>query len=310
MRRYGSTIEDWFDALQAYWESQSARHNLATVLIGSFFISLILTELSRLGWLPGGLGAIIPGNHFYAIDVAFTLFLVFEVIALVFGLATSVSDAAGKQLEILSLILLRQSFKELVNFEEEPIEWSLEKPEAVEAVQLVVVDATGALVIFAIVGWFYYLQTDEPFAGTKSDLRQFIVAKKAVCLLLFVAFAVVGVYSVYTFLVNGIVYPFFPTIFTILIFSDVLIVFIALRYSTQYHIVFRNSGFAVATVLIRLALAGPRYYDVVIGVGAALFAVFVMLAYNYASPPIQEAEASNRERVGGDEDQAPKTAPM
>ena len=311
MRRYdANTIENWFDTLQEYWESRAARQNLATVLIGGFFISLVATELSRLGWLPGGLGDTIPGNHFYAIDVAFTLFLIFEVIALVFGLATSVSDAAGKQLEILSLILLRQSFKELVDFEEEPIEWSLDNPEAVEAVQLVVVDATGALVIFAIVGWFYYLQVDEPFAGSKSDLRQFIIAKKAVCLLLLAAFAVVGIYAVYTFLVNGIVYPVFPTIFTILIFSDVLIVFIALRYSTQYHIVFRNSGFAVATVLIRLALAGPRYFDVLIGIGAALFAAFVMLAYNYASPSIREAERRNRSRVdGGGKTDGGKTSP-
>lgn len=295
--RLAITIERWFDALQAQWERRATRQSLATALIGSFVLSLLATELSRLGGLPGGLGGVVPGNHFYAIDVAFTLFLVFTLVGLVFGLATSVSEAAGRQLEVLSLILIRQSFQELAGFEEEPIEWSLGQPEAVEAVQLIVVDGAGALAIFAIVGWFYYLQVDRPVAGATSDQRGFAIAKKAVCLLLLVAFALAGTYATYVFLADGTVYPFFPTIFTILIFSDVLIVFIALRYSTQYHVVFRNAGFAVATVLIRLALAGPRYYDVLIGVGAALFAALVVLAYNRAAPSIQRARDQTSEFV-------------
>ncbi len=42
-----------------------------------------------------------------------------------------------------------------------------------------------------------------------------------------------------------------------LIFADVLVVLISLRYSASYHVVFRNSGLAVATAseLAVLALA-------------------------------------------------------
>jgi hypothetical protein len=84
------------------------------------------------------------------------------------------------------------------------------------------------------------------------------------------------------------VFRFFDAFYTVLIFSDVLVVFIALRYSSTFYVVFRNSGFAAATVMIRLALAGPRYLDGAIGVGAALYAVGLTAAYNYVAPVLSE----------------------
>ena len=42
---------------------------------------------------------------------------------------------------------------------------------------------------------------------------------------------------------------------------------------------FRNLGYAVATLLMRLSLTGSGYLDVVIGVGAALFAILLAYAY-------------------------------
>ena len=41
-------------------------------------------------------------NHFFALDVAFTLLLLIEVASLIFGLERSVSSAVGKQIEIFS----------------------------------------------------------------------------------------------------------------------------------------------------------------------------------------------------------------
>jgi hypothetical protein len=35
--------------------------------------------------------------------------------------------------------------------------------------------------------------------------------------------------------------------------------------------VFRNSGFALATVILRLGLAAPDYYNAALGVGSALY---------------------------------------
>jgi hypothetical protein len=58
----------------------------------------------------------------------------------------------------------------------------------------------------------------------------------------------------------------------------------SLAFSTEYRVVFRNSGFAAATVLIRLALTAPPYVNVLLSVGGATFIVLLSLAYNALGP--------------------------
>ena len=73
---------------------------------------------------------------------------------------------------------------------------------------------------------------------------------------------------------------FFEIFYTLLIFADILIVLISLRYSVAYPVVFRYFGFAVATVMIRLALTAPRVVDAALGVTATLFAIGLTWVFN------------------------------
>ena len=284
----------FFDAFEAWWESSEARRIVAYVLIGAFLASLFVIEANRLGLFPPSLASTLATNHFVAIDVAFTLFLVVELVGLIVGLATSVADTAGKQFEVFSLILLRRSFKELVKFNEEPIEWSFDAGR--EAVQYVVVDATGALFIFVTLGLFYTLQKHQPITQTNVQQRYFVAQKKLVANVLLFILIGLGAYTIIAPFVTTDALPFFNTFYTVLIFSDVFIVLISLRYSATYHVVFRNSGYAAATVMIRLALAGPRYLGTALGVAAALFNVGVAAAYNYVTPAVQASYQRNLER--------------
>jgi len=298
-----------YDTLDQRWEGARSRRMTGNVLLVSFFASLVVIEFSRQGLLPGVIGARIPTNHFYAIDVAFTLYLVVEVIGLVFGLATSVADALGKQFEIFSLILLRQSFKELVHFSE-PIQWDIDPAGLLfglpDAVLYVVVDAVGALTIFAIISVYYRMQQHRPITDTDAEQARFVAAKKLLSVTLLVILAGLGVITVVDFVIYDHALAFFDTFYTVLIFSDVLIVLISLRYSTTYHVVFRNSGFAAATVMIRLALAGPRIVDAVIGIVAAGFAVGLTAAYNSVAPAVEQSRQRNVARKGlGEESGAP-----
>jgi len=283
-----------FDAFESWWEGSEARRLVATVLVGGFLISLGVIELNRLGWLPVSAAKSVSTNHFKAIDVAFTLFLVVELIGLIVGLATSVADTAGKQFEVFSLILLRRSFKELVKFEEEPIQWTFEAGR--EAVQFLVVDATAALLIFLTLGLFYKLQRHQPITQTEGEERSFVAQKKLVANLLLVILAGMSGYAVLQLVGGEASIPFFNAFYTILIFSDVLVVLISLRYSATYHVVFRNSGFAAATVMIRLALSGPRFLGAALGVGAALFNLGVAAAYSYVVPAAQASVERNLKR--------------
>jgi hypothetical protein len=288
----------FFDALDRRRDGKQARKVIATLITSSFFVALFVIELNRLGWLPPSMSGL-PTNHFYAFDVAFTLFLVVEVLELVFGLATSVADTLGKQFEIFSLILLRQSFKELVYFEE-PISWSLEDDTARQAVQFIVSDAVGALLVFVIIGVYYKLQRHQPITETEAEQHRFVLTKKLLANGLLIIFVGLGVYAGWTFVTQRTAIPVFNVFYTVLIFSDVLVVLISIRYGADYHIVFRNFGFAAATVMIRLALAAPHYVDAALGIGAALFAVGLTLAYNYVTPAVEQSERLNVEQKSMD----------
>jgi hypothetical protein len=291
-----------FDGFEHWWEGPQARRLVAAVLVGGFLVSLAGIELNRLGWLPASVADSVSTNHFKAIDVAFTLFLVVELIGLVVGLATSVADTAGKQFEVFSLILLRRSFKELVKFEEEPIRWSVE--EGFDAVQFLVVDATAALLIFLTLGFFYKLQQHQSITQTQNEEYYFVGQKKLVSNILLLILLGMGGYAVLGGVLQGESIPFFNAFYTILIFSDVLVVLISLRYSATYHVVFRNSGFAAATVMIRLALSGPRYLGAALGVGAALFNLGVAAAYSYVAPAAESSLQRRLDRKEADRDVA------
>lgn len=273
-----------FDRIECRWETLATQRAVASLLTIIFLAGMALIEVNRRGWLPDSASTLLPNKHFDAILWAFTLLLLAEVVSLVFALAKSVATAAGKQLEIMSLILIRQSFKELSRFSE-PIEWS----ETVrDQVLYILSDAFGALAIFGILVLYTRLQRHQPISRDAAERSSFIAAKKLIALSLLAGLVVIAVHVVVAWsndtidgpLFNALSHDYFEIFYTLLIFADVLIVLISMRYSIAYPIVFRYFGFAVATVLIRLALTAPRFVDAGLGIVAALFAVALTWVYN------------------------------
>jgi hypothetical protein len=66
---------------------------------------------------------------------------------------------------------------------------------------------------------------------------------------------------------------FFHDFYTLLIITDILLVLIAQCFQPSFFAVFRNSGYALSTLIIRLALSAPAYFNVLLGVAAAVFAI-------------------------------------
>jgi hypothetical protein len=264
-----------FDRLEAMWEGEYTRRTTANLLILVFVGALIVIEAKRQGMLPGSVSHLVPTSHFGAVSMAFTFFLIIEIIGLVFALAHSVATAVGKQFEIFSLILLREAFKEFSNFGE-PIQWT----EVRQPVYHMLSDAVGALLIFVAVAFYYRAQQHRRITADAEDQASFVTAKKLIALVLLLTFAGVGIHDLTLLIGGGTPYPFFKTFYTILVFSDVLIVLLSLRYTATYHVVFRNSGFALGTVALRIALAAPPYVNAAIGFGASLFVLGLTHAYN------------------------------
>jgi hypothetical protein len=182
----------------------------------------------------------------------------------------------------MSLILIRQSFKELTLFPE-PIVWSTTSGEITKQVLYIISDATGALLIFGLLAVYFRLQIHQPISSDPDEQSSFVGAKKFIALVLLVSLIVIAINVAWAWISTGEEQSFFEVFYTLLIFADVLIVLISLRYSVAYPVVFRYFGFAVATVLIRLALTAPRVIDAALGVTATLFAIALTWVYNRTS---------------------------
>ena len=89
----------------------------------------------------------------------------------------------------------------------------------------------------------------------------------------------------YLFVTAGGDQNFFETLYTILIFSDITMVLIAQRYMPAFHAVFRNSGFVIGTLLMRLALSSTPLWCPAIGLFAAIFVLALTWVTNYFTPP-------------------------
>jgi hypothetical protein len=138
-----------FDDLHRFWKDPKTHRVVTGGLILAFLLALAGIELNRQGLLPSRLAALAPTNHFHAVNLAFSLVLFLEVVGLIFILPCSVSKAVGKQLEILALILLRNSFKELVHFAEPVVVTEL------DPLLRILADGIGALAIFVLLGFYY-----------------------------------------------------------------------------------------------------------------------------------------------------------
>ncbi|MEE4313279.1 MAG: hypothetical protein V2J11_02225 [Desulfofustis sp.] len=262
-----------FDPLHHRWEHERLAKKISVGLVLFFLAGLLCIELQRLGLLPVSLTGLIPRSHFSAIEMAFTVVLILEVISLIFTLPCSFSRSVGKQFELLALILLRNAFKELSDFPE-PIAFAGNE----EAILRILSDGFGALVIFALLGVYYLIQRkkqDETMTST--DLFSFVAAKKGIALLLLAAFIFMGLRSIYLTLIDVSHSDFLHDFYTLLILTDILVVLISQCFQPGFYAVFRNSGFALSTVIIRIALAAPPYFNVLLGIAAALFAILLTI---------------------------------
>ena len=274
-------IAGMFDKLEDQWSSNATVRRLGNTLVFVFLLELLLIEAKRQGWLPDFLYPYVKStNYFYAVNFAFTLLLVFEVVELVFSMAHSVAGSVGKQFEILSLILLRSSFKEFTYFNQ-PIDWH----EVGEPMRHILSDASGALLIFLALGVYYRLLKHQKITNSEDEQVKFVVAKKILALGMLLVYTVIGGVAMWMWVKTGTASPpFFQTFYTILIFADFLLIFISLRYSGCYHVLFRNSGFALSTVVIRVALTAPPYYSAGLGICAMIFVLGITWAYNRFVP--------------------------
>ena len=267
-------IIDVYDSLHKVWSHKLTDQSISWLLIGTFALGLMLVTSSEFLAFPQLPASV---NYFLAIDLSFQVLLIIEILGLIFVLPKSVADSVGKQFEILSVILLRSAFKEFGKFEH-PVAWS---NFIYDPLFHMLADAFGALLIFLIIGFYYQKQKHERITKNEQEQLEFIHFKKILALLLLVVFIFLGVSDVLQFIQSGRYVDSFNMFYTILIFTDILILLFSLRYSSKYYNLFRYSSFALATILIRVSLTAPPYINVILGITAGLFVLGLTIIYNY-----------------------------
>jgi hypothetical protein len=267
-----------FDSVHHTLEHPVTQRRLSTGIFWIFIAALAGVEAKRLGIVPTGLAAYTLTSPWDAINLAFTLILVLELLSLVFAISCSLSRALAKQFQILGLILLRNAFKELTHLHEPlniAVDW--------QAVLCIGSLGVGALGIFICLGLYHRLP--QPTRHLESGMRmRYVLAKKMLGIALLIIFLYAGCDALWHFFSTGKNTNFFETIYTVLIFADVALVLIAQRYMQNFHATFRNAGFVLATLLIRIALGTPAPWDALIGVCAAFYALALTWAITRFDP--------------------------
>jgi|TARA_B110000858_G_scaffold130104_1_gene147929 hypothetical protein len=260
-----------------------------TLSIASFIIHLLLIFLKHIDVLNFSDDNLLT-NPIAAIYTPFSFILVYEVFLVVYYLPRSISQYIRKQYEIITLIIVRRIFKDIANLEIST-DWFNQKYD----LQLTY-DLISTLVLFFIIYLYTYYNTRNKSLNIKKhkieNLDVFVKRKKTIALLLlpvlmFLAFSslfrwvyieLINVNQVF-FSIQDINELFFNEFFTVLIMADVLLLLISLYKTDKFHEIFRNSGFIISTILIRLSFTTDGLMNNILIVSSVVYGFLMLLLH-------------------------------
>jgi hypothetical protein len=154
----------------------------------------------------------------------------------------------------------------------------------------VFLNVSAGLVMFLLVTVFLHAarrraDDDRPEAELL-EVERFISRKKVIALGLTVLLLGVAIHRVIEFVGDGAARQnlnvfFYTDVFTVMIFTDVLIVILSLMVSDRYELVFRNGAFVISTILIRFSLTANFPYGALLALMGMVFGILTLLIYNY-----------------------------
>ena len=274
LRKLQNKIAHFYNPIEKYWEGEKNHRLTGTIIVYIYLISLLLIHINIKGFLPEFISPFIATNHYAAISVAFVVLLIVEVISLIFSLPKSLARSVQKQFEIIALIMLRNAFKEFSNFSE-PIDWD----NSYNTIFHILSDSISAVLIFLGIFLIRRVRVHAKITSGNSSQKSFLNTKKVISVLLMFTFLFLAIQDAYLFFTHSETFKFFPAFYNVLIYTDILMILVSLRYSYRFRVLFRNSGFALATVLLRLSLSAPVYYNAIIAVFSVLFVFVITLIY-------------------------------
>ncbi|MCX7392628.1 MAG: hypothetical protein NTW75_00715 [Planctomycetales bacterium] len=285
--KFFSSCFDWCDqAHQKRWLEQW----IVRLAAWGFVIHLALIALSgSFQVLQTGILAGLDRNFLHALYTPFSFILFYEVLLLVIALPRSQTSSMGKQYEIVSLIVIRRVFKDIGEFRG-PVGWLTQTDESF----MVIADMVAAVFMFLLVTGFRHISQTVVHSRSHEQLHQFLAVKKSVAGFLCATLLILAAWNFGQWLIGVLAAPFghlpegvdldvyfFPTFFEFMIFADVFLLILSIPFYERYEYVFRNAGFVISTILLRLSLSTPKPYDLIIGLVAMVYGLCVLGVFSY-----------------------------
>ena len=204
----------------------------------------------------------------------FSIILAYEVYELIRAIPESFSNSIGKQFEVISLLVVRDIFKNLAEIDDYDVN-------VIDSdVAFIALEALAFTILFATALYFRKMTNTSIVSSSKEDaIERFINQKQYLACALALVYVLVAIYS-FTSWTLGFVdgdndlsrTVFFLDFFTWLIVSDIIILLSSYKHITDFLQLARNTGFVLSTVIIRVGIGTPGY------TGAALFILSALLA--------------------------------
>jgi hypothetical protein len=268
------------------------KHLVIRLAIAGFAIHLLLIFLAKTLAHPPALIVGAGENYLVAISTPFNFVLFYEVVTLIGALHESTTRSIAYQFEIVSLIFIRDVFKDIAEaaamVTKHQLTW--------EALPLFV-DMWAGFLMYLLVAIFQHVaRRSVGHLGASAPSRaraRFVAQKKGVALVLGALLLMMAAYNVGLFGLDvyrdamtgqaglGHVTTFYNDLFTVMIFTDVLLLILSIIVSGHYEFVFRSAAFVVSIVLIRFALTEGYPFGAPLALLAMTFGIMVQVVFNY-----------------------------
>jgi hypothetical protein len=260
--------------------------------IAGFATHLLLIFLARVIPNPPLLIAYVGKNYLTAISTPFNFILFYEVLTLIAALPASTTRSIANQFEIVSLIFIRDVFKDMARASELVTEHKL----TMEMLPLFM-DMWAGFLMYLLVAVFQHVGQKRAGLSVTSlpsrGMVRFVAQKKVVAVALAALLLGMAAYNLALLAIAvghnlsaGLgeiesATTFYNDLFTVMIFTDVLILILSLVVSDQYENVFRNAAFVVSIIIIRFALTAGFPFGAPLALLGMVFGILTLLVFNY-----------------------------
>ena len=278
----------FFDKLEKIWKNNKTQKIIWTLILLSFVFFGFAIEINKI-FLNTYFD--LPTELFFSIVFVFNLILFYEMIDLIFAINKSFSIAISKQIEIFSLVLLRDSFKLVSSVSDENLYRDI--PSNYNFFELIntffssnlfimILSITGAIIVFSINIKFKDNYKKFGEISESNELNNFIRIKKIISL---VHIFVVLIFLIWIFFdertdidkTTNLLSLFFLS----LVYVDILHLLVSYYFSKDYHLVFRNSSYSANTLLIRYSISASPILGVITGVTASILLLLTIIIFNH-----------------------------